>query len=284
MTGLPAELDAALAEFAARRPLLVASDYDGVLARLREVPSAAVPEPGVAEALARLAAVDGVTVALVSGRGVRDLQATSGLSGPFRWVGSHGAEYDGPLSGELADRRDALAELLAPVVAGVPGALLEVKPASVAVHVRQVRDRALAAALLEEAAGRVDSSLTLKPGKEVLEIAVTDADKGTADRRPGRRRVDVPRGRRHRRGRLPRAGSGRPDGQDRQRRDRRPLPRRRSRRSPRRTAPSGRPARLRAAVARVSAAGRGDRSFRNVSAPRRVDNGGRTRPRPGNSP
>jgi trehalose 6-phosphate phosphatase len=183
MTGLPAELDAALAEFAARRPLLVASDYDGVLARLREVPSAAVPEPGVAEALARLAAVDGVTVALVSGRGVRDLQATSGLSGPFRWVGSHGAEYDGPLSGELADRRDALAELLAPVVAGVPGALLEVKPASVAVHVRQVRDRALAAALLEEAAGRVDSSLTLKPGKEVLEIAVTDADKGTALRR-----------------------------------------------------------------------------------------------------
>jgi trehalose 6-phosphate phosphatase len=29
----------------------------------------------------------------------------------------------------------------------------------------------------------VDSSLTLKPGKEVLEIAVTDADKGTALRR-----------------------------------------------------------------------------------------------------
>ena len=32
--------------FAARRPLLVASDYDGVLARLRDDPSAAVPEPG----------------------------------------------------------------------------------------------------------------------------------------------------------------------------------------------------------------------------------------------
>jgi trehalose 6-phosphate phosphatase len=29
----------------------------------------------------------------------------------------------------------------------------------------------------------VDSSLTLKPGKEVLEVAVTDADKGTALRR-----------------------------------------------------------------------------------------------------
>jgi trehalose 6-phosphate phosphatase len=183
MSGVPADLDAALVEFAARRPVLIASDYDGVLAPLVGDPSAAVPQPGVAEALARLAAADGVTVGLVSGRGVADLQATSGLTGPYRWVGSHGAEFDGPLVGELADQRDALAELLAPVVGGVPGARLEVKPASVAVHVRQVQDRPAAAALLEQARTLVDSSLTLKPGKEVLEIAVTDADKGTALRR-----------------------------------------------------------------------------------------------------
>jgi trehalose 6-phosphate phosphatase len=183
VTGIPRDLDAALADMAARRPLLVASDYDGVLARLRGEPSAAVPEPGVAEAIGRLAAVDGVTVALVSGRGVADLQATSGFTGPFRWVGSHGEEFDGPLAGELADRRDALAAVLAPVVAEVDGARLEVKPASVAVHTRQVPDRAAAAALLERARSLVDSSLTLKPGKEVLEVAVTDADKGTALRR-----------------------------------------------------------------------------------------------------
>jgi trehalose 6-phosphate phosphatase len=183
MSVLPAELDEALVAVAGRRPLLVASDYDGVLARLRDEPSAAVPEPGVAEALARVAAVPGVTVALVTGRGAADLQAVSGLSGPFRWVGSHGAEFDGPLSGELAHRRDALAQVLAPLVDGVPGARLEVKPASVAVHVRQVADRAHAAALLDAARSAVDSSLTLKPGKEVLEVAVTDADKGTALRR-----------------------------------------------------------------------------------------------------
>jgi trehalose 6-phosphate phosphatase len=183
MTALPPELDEALAGFAARRPLLVASDYDGVLARLVGDPSAAVPEPGVADALARLAAVDGVTVALVSGRGVADLQTVSGFSGPFRWIGSHGEEFDGPVPGELAERRDALAELLMPLVAAVRGARLEVKPASVAVHVRQVPDRAAAAALLEEARTVVDSSLTLKPGKEVLEITLTDADKGTALRR-----------------------------------------------------------------------------------------------------
>ena len=183
MTGFPADLDAALTDLARRRPVLVASDYDGVLARLRDDPSTAVPEPGVEEALTRLSAADGVTVALVSGRGVADLRTTSGLEGPYRWVGSHGAEFDGPLTGELAARRDALAELLAPVVAGTAGARLEVKPASVAVHVRQVSDRAAAAELLAQARARADSSLTLKPGKDVLELAVTEADKGTALRR-----------------------------------------------------------------------------------------------------
>jgi trehalose 6-phosphate phosphatase len=180
VTVLDPDLDGALSALAARRPLLVASDYDGVLAPLVDDPSAAVPAPGVAAALARLADLDGVTVALVSGRGVDDLQQTSGLAGPYRWVGSHGAEFDGPLTGTLAARRDDLAALLRPLVAATPGARLEVKPASVAVHVRQVADRSAAAELLAEVERRVDSSLTLKPGKEVLEVAVTDADKGAA--------------------------------------------------------------------------------------------------------
>jgi trehalose 6-phosphate phosphatase len=180
---LPAELADALAGLARRRPLLVASDYDGVLAPLVGDPSAAVPQPGAAEALAALAGRDGVTVALVSGRGVADLQEVSGLSGPYRWIGSHGAEFDGPLAGALAARRDALAAQLEPVIAGTPGARLEVKPAAVAVHVRQVADRAAATALLAQVEGQVDPSLTKKPGKEVLELAVTDADKGSALRR-----------------------------------------------------------------------------------------------------
>jgi trehalose 6-phosphate phosphatase len=179
-TVLPADLAEALADVAGRRPLLVASDYDGVLAPLVGDPSAAVPFPGVAAALARVAAADGVTVALVSGRGVADLRAVSGLAGPYRWIGSHGAEYDGPLTGELAARRDALAERLTPLVAAVAGARLEVKPASVAVHVRQVTDRLAAVDLLAQADAAADPSLTKKPGKEVLELAVTDADKGTA--------------------------------------------------------------------------------------------------------
>lgn len=183
MSAPTADLGAALAALAARRPLLVASDYDGVLAPLVDVPSEAYPEPGIAEVLARLSAVPGVTVALVSGRGLADLQATSGITGDLRWIGSHGAEFDGPLTGDLADRRDDLVARLEPLVTGTPGARLEVKPASVAVHVRQVADRPAAAALLEQARAAVDSSLTMKPGKDVFEVAVTDADKGSAVRR-----------------------------------------------------------------------------------------------------
>jgi trehalose 6-phosphate phosphatase len=176
----PGELEKALAVLAERRPLLVASDYDGVLARLRDEPSDAVPEPGVAEALDRLAAVPGVTVALVSGRGVDDLRATSGLRGPFRWIGSHGAEVDGPVPDEIAARRDRLAAELAAAVESTPGARLEVKPASVAVHVRRVPDRGAAAELLGRVGAEADPSLTKKPGKDVLELALTDADKGVA--------------------------------------------------------------------------------------------------------
>jgi trehalose 6-phosphate phosphatase len=173
-------LTGALDELATRRPLLLASDYDGVLARLVDDPAAAVPEPGVPELLARLAAVDGVTVAVVSGRGVADLQRTSGFTGPFRWIGSHGAEFDGPLTGELQAARDELVAALSPLVDAVPGARLEVKPAAVAVHVRTVADPAAGRALLDRAAATGGPHHTAKPGKDVLELAVTDADKGTA--------------------------------------------------------------------------------------------------------
>jgi trehalose 6-phosphate phosphatase len=183
VSALSAELLTALERAAARRPLLVASDYDGVLAELVDDPADAVPQRGVADVLARLAAAEGVTVALVSGRGVDDLRTTSGLAGPLRWIGSHGAEFDGPLGRDLAARRDHLRDRLAPIVAGTPGARLEVKPAGVAVHVRQVTDPAAGTALLEHVSTIVDSSLTSKPGKDVLELAVTDADKGSALRR-----------------------------------------------------------------------------------------------------
>ena len=64
---------AALAADPARRPLLVALDFDGMLAPLQDDPSASRILPGGVDALARLAGTPGVALALVSGRAMADL-------------------------------------------------------------------------------------------------------------------------------------------------------------------------------------------------------------------
>ena len=124
-----------------------------------------------------------MTVALVSGRGVADLQAVSGLSGPFRWVGSHGEEFDGPLPRRAGRAAGRAGRPPPPGGRRGPGRPArdqagERRPCTSARSPTAPRPpTARAAATL------ADSSLTLKPGKDVLETALTDADKGSALRR-----------------------------------------------------------------------------------------------------
>jgi len=75
-------------------PLLVASDFDGVLAPLGDDPLASRPTPASAAALARLATLgpDRVRVALVSGRRIEDLARLASPPLGALLVGSHGAE------------------------------------------------------------------------------------------------------------------------------------------------------------------------------------------------
>ena len=135
----------------------------------------------------------GVTVALVSGRGVDDLQPTSGLTGPFRWIGSHGAELDGPLSApSWPPAATSWPPRLAPAGRGDPGGAAGgqagqrrgPRPAG-----RPTAPRPRRCWLAARTAG--DPSLTKKPGKDVLELAVTDADKGSAAA-PAARASSVP--------------------------------------------------------------------------------------------
>ena len=67
------------------------------------------------------------------------------------------------------------------ITAGVVGVRLEVKPASVAVHVRQAsrEDAARVVTAVLDGPGRGDGVRVLH-GKEVVELAVVDADKGRA--------------------------------------------------------------------------------------------------------
>lgn len=181
---------AALDRLAGADRLLVALDFDGVLAPLVDDPAASRPLPGSAEAVRRLAGLEATTVVLVSGRGLADLAAVSGFGPPVGLVGSHGAEFDAQLSallgrgGLLSEaqgrRRAALLAGLQELVDRTPGARLETKPAGGAVHVRGM-DPARGAALLEQVEAEwVREGIDATAGKDVLDLAVLRTTKGAA--------------------------------------------------------------------------------------------------------
>lgn len=183
---LPVELSRALARFAALGTVLVATDYDGVLAPIVADPAAAFPLPGTVPALEALAGLPGVTVAVVSGRDRATLARLSGATAPLVTVGSHGAEwaegFESALSAELlALRATVLADLTA-IAARFPGAAVEPKPLGAALHVRNVVDPSAGPQALEQArrgpAARPGVHAT--EGKAVLELTVLDASKGRA--------------------------------------------------------------------------------------------------------
>jgi trehalose 6-phosphate phosphatase len=185
------DLDAALDRLAGLPRLLVALDFDGVLAPLVDDPSASRPLPESAEAVRALAAADGVDVVLLSGRGRDDLATVSGFGPPVRLVGSHGGEYDDELGATLglgtlltpaqAARREELIDELRAMVAEAPGTRLELKPGGAAVHVRGV-DPGVGAALLDRVRSgpaRRDG-VDATEGKDVIDLAVLKTSKGSA--------------------------------------------------------------------------------------------------------
>lgn len=171
--------------------VLVALDFDGVLAPLQDDPEASRALPASVEALRRLAPCAGVHVALVSGRAVEDLSAKADVPEGTVLVGSHGAERGRRHDGGL-DRADlhlppgpaaVLAEVTAALEAavdGVPGARVEHKPASVVLHTRTA-SRPDAARLTETALALGDRpEVDAMRGKEVVELSVLEITKGDA--------------------------------------------------------------------------------------------------------
>jgi trehalose 6-phosphate phosphatase len=179
------DLHAAVQALAHAPRLLVALDFDGVLAPIVDVPSHARPLPDSAAALAELAALPDTTVALLSGRGRADLAAVSGFGSPIRLIGSHGSEFgdddDSPLDDEQRARLQRLTAELRALVDGEPGVTLEPKPAGVAVHVRnappEVGTRVLDAV---RAGPATRDGIETTPGKAVLDLSVARMDKGAA--------------------------------------------------------------------------------------------------------
>ena len=174
----------ALSELARVPTLLVALDFDGVLAPIVQDPSTSRPLPRSAAAVRALAELPRTSVAMLSGRALADLREVSGFGSPVRLVGSHGGEFDdGPLvlTDDQRALKDELVAAVEEVVDGEPGVRLEGKPAGIVVHVRGA-DEAVGERVLD--AVRTGPArlpgVEATEGKAVLEMAVVQVSKGSA--------------------------------------------------------------------------------------------------------
>ncbi|MGZ4588191.1 MAG: trehalose-phosphatase [Mycobacteriaceae bacterium] len=182
---LSTELRHALGAIAGTPQLLVTSDYDGTLAPIVNDPGAAYPHPDAVDLLIDLAALPHTSTALISGRARADLALLSSAPPQVHLVGSHGSEFDKGFVRPLDDSARALhgrlhTELRA-VVEGLVGVALEVKPASIAVHVRNAAVEVGTQALAAVRGGPAQwDGVEVTEGKAVIELAVIATDKGDA--------------------------------------------------------------------------------------------------------
>jgi trehalose 6-phosphate phosphatase len=215
----PADVAAAVARLvAAAAPLLVVADFDGTLAPGSRDPGAAAIDPVAQRALRRLAGLaaerpDRLRVVVLTGRTVRDVASRVRVGG-VEYLGDHGLQHGWLPRGGRASaltveseagfeaHRDPAERLAAGVAAelGEPAWLfVERKGPSVAFHVRQADDVAVARAavvaaieLVEAREGLVDHGLAHYRGRSVVDLRPRDAggkreavDRLLARERPG---------------------------------------------------------------------------------------------------
>ena len=182
---LAPELRRAIVRIARTPRLLVACDYDGTLAPIVEDPEKAAPRSESVGALRSLAGLHETTAAVISGRALRDLATLSRLPGEVHLVGSHGSEFDvgfvHALDANARGLHRRIENELETLIGDTPGVYLEVKPASIAVHVRRAEpehaDITLAAVRRGPA---LWDGVQVTEGKAVIELAVIQTDKGHA--------------------------------------------------------------------------------------------------------
>jgi trehalose 6-phosphate phosphatase len=179
---------------AAASALLVATDFDGVLAPFESDPMDVAPVPGTVDTLRALAGLPHVHVAVVSGRDLETLRLLTGIdaSEDIVLIASHGAESSSAAVREAMeaaavtpDDEVTLAELRSAIEALVkeshPRAGIEYKSAAVVVHVRGLPREVGEAAIADARRVALDHpGVKVLKGKSVLELSVSHADKGSA--------------------------------------------------------------------------------------------------------
>lgn len=173
-----------------RDHLAVLLDFDGTLAPIVSTPEQAALPEAVGATLARLARLPGVTVGIISGRALADIESRVGLRG-LVYAGNHGLEIAGDgwtwVHPQAAAAREAIGAISAALRArlrSVPGVMVEDKGLTASIHYR-LTPHAYAAAVR----GAVDDEierygrLRVREGKKVLELfPATEWHKGAAVR------------------------------------------------------------------------------------------------------
>jgi trehalose-phosphatase len=178
--------DAFVRRLDGRRPA-VFLDYDGTLTPIVRRPDLAVLSDDMRATLGALSRAWPTHV--VSGRGLDDVSRLVGLDTLY-YAASHGLDIAGPagsgvrleVTPEVAGPLAAAAAELRASTAGVPGALVEDKRFSLAVHYREVpEERVAELEAAVDAALRRHTGLRRAEGKKVFELRpARDWDKGTA--------------------------------------------------------------------------------------------------------
>ena len=160
------------------RHLALFLDFDGTLTPLTSDPAEAVLNPVIGQTLKALAGSEGVDIAIISGRGLDDLQERVGIEG-IVYAGNHGLEITGrgiqfvePLALARRHLLFQMSENLARRLISIPGAALEFKELSLSVHYRRVRPDRVAEieSIVQEIVADAESLFKLNPGNMVWDI------------------------------------------------------------------------------------------------------------------
>lgn len=159
-------------------------DLDGTLIDIAQTPDEVVIPRELVGLLADVTRLLGGALAILTGRRIADIDRYLAPLAPVA-AGTHGAERritpGGPIVPVAAPLDDGIVEAVRDVARKLPGTLVELKSASIAIHYRQAP---AAEPEIEEALKRIlaggPDHLILSRGRMVLEIIPSHVSKGAA--------------------------------------------------------------------------------------------------------
>jgi trehalose 6-phosphate phosphatase len=153
-------------------------NFDGTLAPIAPEPSEARVDASVRHTLTAISGVNQLTIGVISGRAVEDLQSRIDLARIF-YAGNHGLEILGPglqfVEATALSRVDELQQILKQLICSlwpIPGVRVEDKRVAAAVHYRLVSDFHIPAirGAVEQAVAPYAAKFQVRPGRKSMEI------------------------------------------------------------------------------------------------------------------